>query len=169
VQARAQAVLPELEKQLLAEPRERPLISIACPPRLELLEPTHAYLSAYCSTCLPPAVAQRLNVGIYELCSNALRYGATGHEVQLELRRTAAGSELWLENGASAEHSERLAQQVARVKRDAETVFAEEMGRIATGTALPMLGLVRLVHESALELELELEGSLVRVTALCRH
>ena len=145
-----------------------PLISIGAPADSTLLEPTYAYLSSYCFACLPPQLAQRLNVAIYELYANALHYGAAGSQVRLELHKTPSGARLVITNSAEPELRERLALQIARVERDPEAAFSAEMDRFAGGSSTPpMLGIVRVAHESALAIELRVDGEQVRVSTVC--
>jgi hypothetical protein len=145
-----------------------PLISIGSPADPALLEPTYAYLSAYCNSCLQPQVAQRLNVAIYELYANALRYGSPGGEVRLELFKTRSGARLTVSNPAPVEQRQRLELQIARVEHDAEAAFSAEMDRFTVGSGPPpMLGVVRVAHESGLKVELQLQGDSVCVSTVC--
>jgi len=145
-----------------------PLISIGAPADVGLLEPTYAYLSGYCFACLPAQVAQRLNVAIYELYANALRYGSATGEVRLEVFRTAMGARLTISNRAEPVQSEKLALQVARVQQDPSAAFAGEMDRFALGSVTPpMLGIVRVAHEAALAVELQIDADRVRVSTTC--
>jgi hypothetical protein len=133
-----------------------------------LLEPTYAYLSAYCSTCLPPQLAQRINVAVYELYSNALRYGSPAGEVRLELERTPGGVRLSVTNQAEAAQRERLQARVALVQADPGAAFSEAMHRFGSSSQPPpMLGLVRVAHESKLALELSVEAEQVCVATVC--
>jgi hypothetical protein len=167
VQARA-------ERQSSARPeamaeRQLPLVSIGAPADPALLEPTYAYLSAYCSALMTPQVAQRVNVAIYELYANALRYGSNAGEVRLELSREGGkGASLRIVNFAEPEQLARLRQHVARVQQDAGAVFEGEMNRFARASQPPpMLGIVRVAHESALKIELSVTGSRVEISVLC--
>lgn len=151
-----------------AEASALPLISIGAPADPALLEPTYAYLSAYSFACLPPQVAQRLNVAIYELYANALRYGASSGEVRLELWRSDAGVGLRVSNRAEPRQLERLRQQIARVQADAEAAFSMEMNRFAgSSQPPPMLGLVRVAHEAALALDLAVDGERITLSTWC--
>jgi signal transduction histidine kinase len=168
VQARAPrhaSVAPDAERD-----RVVPSISIGAPADPALLDPTYAYLSAYCSALLSPQVAQRMNVAIYELYANALRYGSRAGEVRLELSRSAdgKGASLRVTNFTEPEQLTRLREQVARVRDDAAGAFDEEMNRFAGASQPPpMLGIVRIAHESALPLELTIVGSRVEVSIRC--
>jgi hypothetical protein len=147
---------------------EPALISIGAPADSALLESTYAYLSTYCSACLPPQVAQRLNVAIYELYANALRYGAPGSQVRLELEKTPSGARLFITNCTDPAQRERLELQIKRVERSPEAAFRAEMDRFAGGsTTPPMLGIVRVAHESRLPIELLVDGDQVRISTLC--
>ena len=147
-----------------------PLVSIGAPADPALLEPTYAYLSAYCFACLPAQVAQRLNVAIYELYANALRYGTEAGEVRLEIRRGAGGrgATLSVKNHARPSELERVQAQIARVQDDPSAAFSREMNRFA-GAAQPppMLGIVRVAHEASLQLELQILGDRVEISAIC--
>lgn len=143
---------------------ELPLISIGGPADPALLEPTYAYLSAYCFACLAPPVAQRLNVAIYELYANALRYGTERGEVRLQLRRSQGGVELRVSNFADAAHLARLEAQINHVAEDPSAAFSDEMSRFAPACQPPpMLGLVRIAHEAGLPLELRCDRDQVEI------
>lgn len=144
------------------------LISIGSPADLALLEPTYAYLSAYCNSCLPLQVAQRLNVAIYELYANALRYGSVSGEVRLELHKTRSGVRLSIWNSAAIEQRQKLELHIARVQRDPQAAFSIEMDRFTVGSATPpMLGVVRVAHESGLNVGLQVQGDRVCVSTVC--
>jgi hypothetical protein len=165
--ARAQSSpLPQVEAGL----RPLPLISIGSPADPALLEPTYAYLSAYTAFCLAPRVAERLNVAIYELYANALRYGSSSGEVRLELAHSPNGGGVMLRVSNHAEPAQiaRLNAQIDLVQADAGAAFATQMNRFAGGSQPPpMIGLVRVAHESALTLEVRLEGARVEVSTIC--
>ncbi len=151
-----------------AQASELPLISIGAPPDPALLEPTYAYLSAYCFACLPPQTAQRVNVAIYELYANALRYGTAGGEVRIELCRAGRGVNLCVANFAEAAHIERLKQQLTRVQEDPGAAFSGEMNRFERASQPPpMLGLVRVAHEVGLSLDLRCDDQRVEIYTHC--
>jgi hypothetical protein len=158
VQARAEPV-PTTETQ------PTPLVSIRSIADAELLEPTYVYLAAYCGAILAPSAAERVNVAIYELYANALRYGSAWGEVKLELYQRARGVSLVISNHAEPEHLARLEQQVARVQRDAATAYADEMAAFEGGQVAPKLGIVRVAHESGLALSLRVNDARVEVCA----
>lgn len=166
VRARAQRA-PSAPPVALAEVSPA-LISIGSPADPELLEPTYAYLSAYCNVCLPPLVAQRLNVAIYELFANALRYSVPRTQVRFELHKTPAGARVTISNQAQVEQRQRLERQISRVEHDPEGAFSAEMDRFAGGSATPpMLGIVRVAHESGLAVQLRIDGDNVRLSTVC--
>lgn len=147
-----------------------PLISIGSPAEPALLEPTYAYLSAYTSFMLAPRVAERLNVAIYELLANALRYGSPAGEVRLQIERSpsGAGATLRISNHVEPAQLARLHAQLGAVQADAGAAFTTEMNRFAGGSQPPpMLGLVRVAHESALALEARVEGERVELSTVC--
>lgn len=166
VQARAER--QEATPPAAASAGPPPLISIGAPANPSLLDPTYAHLSVYCSTVFPPRVADRMNVAIYELYSNALRYGTSAGEVRLELNRDERGALLRITNSSDPAHVARLREQVARVHEDARAAFDGEMSRFGgESQPPPMLGIVRVAHESQLRLELEVEGARVVISTRC--
>jgi hypothetical protein len=165
VQARAERQHSAPQMSAVAVPA---LISIGSPADPALLEPTCAYLAAYCELCLPPRVAQRLNVAIYELYANGLRYGSSASEVRLVLERTAQGARVTVTNHAQPPERERLSAHVARIQADPEAAFSTEMNRFAgRSQPPPMVGLVRIAHECGLAIELEIDGERVKLSTVC--
>jgi Histidine kinase-like ATPase domain len=168
VQARANRAVSSSLPELEGWRQQRPLISIGSPADPALLEPTYAYLSAYTAACFTPRVAQRLNVAVYELFANALHYGSPANEVRLEIERTPGGARLTVVNRAEPARLEQLRAHIARVQEDPNAAFMGEMNRFAGGSQPPpMLGIVRVAHESALSLELRLDGDCVSISTVC--
>jgi hypothetical protein len=166
VQARAERA--QSQPPVVARAVERAMLSIGAPAEPALLEPTYAYVSAYTSVCLPPQVAQRLNVAVYELYSNALRYGSNAGEVRLELYDAGAGVLLTVTNHAEPHQLERVRGQVARIQDDPNAAFSGEMNRFASASQPPpMIGLVRVASECGLAIELQIVGDRVTVSTLC--
>lgn len=145
-----------------------PQLSIAMPASEALLEPTYAYLSAYCFAVFGPSVAQRLNVAVYELFANALRHGTGKKDVRVELRRFGSGVMLLVTNHASPAQIEVLRNHVDRVQCSPKAAFHREMSRFETTTEpAPMLGIVRVAHEAGLALHVRVEEDWVEVSTLC--
>lgn len=168
VQARAERVRTSAPPQA-TRLFDRTLVSIGAPADASLLEPTYAYLSAYAARCLPPQVAQRLNVAMYELYGNALRYGSSASEVRLELQLLERGVRLVVRNHADLAALERLSAQVVRVNADPDAAFSSEMSRFAgtTSQPAPMIGLVRVAYEAGLKIEARIQGQQVEVSTTC--
>jgi hypothetical protein len=167
VQARAQRQDSEAPSAA-ATAAVLPLISLGAPANPSLLEPTYSYLSVYCSAVLSPRVADRVNVAIYELYANALRYGTSASEVRLELDRDERGVLLRITNSSDPANVARLGQQVARVRDDARAAFEAEMKRFGGDSQPPpMLGIVRVAHESQLRLDLDVDGARVVISTRC--
>jgi histidine kinase-like protein len=150
------------------EAGQLPLISIGAPADPALLEPTYAYLSAYCFACLPPQLAQRLTVAIYELYANALRYGSDQSEVRIELWRSGGEVTLRISNSADVAQIERLTAQIVRVQEDPAAAFSHEMNSFSSASQPPpMLGIVRVAHEVGLPLELRSDRARVEISTRC--
>jgi hypothetical protein len=161
---RAEPISASLASELGAPPQ----LSIAMPASEALLEPTYAYLSAYCFAVFGPVVAQRLNVAVYELFANALRHGTGQRDVRVELRRLGEGVMLLVSNHASEAQRERLRLHMERVQSNPKAAFQREMSRFETsGDPPPMLGIVRVAHEAGLTLHLRCEEDWVEVSTLC--
>jgi hypothetical protein len=91
-------------------------------------------------------------------------------EVRLQLERSASGvgARLTIANHVEPAQLAKLSAQVARVLADPRLAFAGEMDRFAGGShPPPMLGLVRVAHESALLPELVCERDRVAITIVC--
>lgn len=167
VQARARLATSEPPLSAAAQ-SQRPVISIDSPADPALLETTYAYLSAYTAHRLPPRVADRLNVAVYELLANALRYGSGEVRLELQLNPSGSGAVLRVSNQAEPAQLERLRAQLDAVWADAAAAFTTEMNRFGSGSEpAPMLGLVRIAHESSLALEARYEGTRVELVTSC--
>lgn len=143
-------------------------LSIVMPTSEALLEPTYAYLSAYCFAVFGPSVAQRLNVAVYELFANALRHGSETGEVRLELRRRGSAVLLLVTNRASESQLDRLREHLERVQCGPSAAYQREMSRFEIpGQPSPMLGLVRVAHEAGLAIRLHVDEDWVEVSTLC--
>jgi len=152
----------------LAQGGELALISIGAPADPALLEPTYAYLSAYCFAVLAPPVAQRLNVALYELYANALRYGSERGEVRLELHRSQGSVRLRISNYAEPAQIERLKTHLVRVQEDPSAAFSGEMNRFDRHSEPPpMLGIVRIAHEVGMPLTLRIDQQHVEMSTYC--
>ena len=152
----------------MAEAGDLPVISIGAPADPALLEPTYAYLSSYCFAVFPPPLAQRLNVAIYELYANALRYGTDRGEVRLELRRRGSSVQLRISNFAEPAQIARLKKHLTRVQDDPSAAFSGEMNRFDRHSEPPpMLGIVRIAHEVGMPLELRADEQRVEISTIC--
>lgn len=164
VRARAERV-PTSPAPALAD---LPQLSIATPASESMLEPTYAYLSAYCFAVFGPAVAQRLNVAVYELFANALRHGVPGSDVRIELYRAGRGAVLTVQNRATEPQLSLLRKQIERVQADPSGAFQSEMNRfVGASQPAPMLGIVRVAHEAGMPLELGIENDVVELWTHC--
>lgn len=144
-------------------------VRIVCTPGSNMLEYTHAFLSAYSATHHRPQIAQRMSVAVYELLENAMNYGGISSEIVLELSELPGQVAVRVTNEAIAARISMLAAHLARVRADAEGTFVEEMKRSVMGGApRAMLGLARVAFEANMEIKLEIDGRLVAVTASTR-
>jgi hypothetical protein len=147
------------------------LIRVTCDAGANPTEQLLAFLTSYASVRYPAHLAQRVSVAAYELIENGLSYGSVANEVVFEMLQDDAMIELAVTNHAVPARISRLREQVARLKVDAATAYAEEMKRsLQGGIQRSMLGLARVVHEARMELSVEesAQGRVV-VSARCKR
>jgi hypothetical protein len=143
-------------------------VTVVCDAGADMLEATHTFLTAYAASRLRPHVVQRLSVAVYELLANALNYGSVTGDVIVEFFHARSVVSVRVSNDAIPARIHMLTEHAARVRENAENVFVEEMRR-SVGGGIPhsMLGLVRIVHEAGLTLDVTVDGCRVLVSASC--
>ena len=151
-------------------PTDRPLVTIVCEAGSDVLEPTHQFLTAYAATRVRPHVAPRLSVAVYELLANALNYGSVTGDVVVEFFYTRTMAIVRVTNEAIPARIQMLTEHAARVRENAEGLFMEEMRRsVSGGIPHPMLGLLRVVHEAGLSLDVDVKDRRIIVSASVNH
>jgi hypothetical protein len=149
--------------------REDVLVRLMFTPGSSPLEATHAFLSTYTAERLSPSVSQRVCLAAYELLANATNYAILGSDVVLEIVERLGRVQVRASNKTIPARVTMLKQQLDKIRANPEDTFTSELKRSLTGgVSRPMLGLARIAHEAGLELELELAGDRVTVTALTR-
>jgi hypothetical protein len=147
---------------------DRALVTVVCDAGSDMLEATHTFLTAYAASRVRPHIVQRLSVAAYELLANALNYGSVTGEVVVEFFHARSVATVRVSNDAIPARIQMLTEHTARVHENAENVFVEEMRRsVGGGIPNPMLGLVRIVHEAGLTLDVRVENRRVVVSAGC--
>ena len=148
-------------------PAEPVVVSIAARSHDDVLEYTHAFVVSYARGRFRASIVQALSVASYELLGNALNYGSVLGEIVFELIEATESVAVRVSNDAVKVRIDMLCSHLDRVNANPEAVFVEEMGRSVTGgSSKPMLGLVRIVHEARLSLEVYVRGT--RLTTLAR-
>ncbi len=142
------------------------LILIRCTPGSDILEPTHAYFTAYATARFGSRAAERLGVGAYELFANAMSYG-TLSDVTLELLETPRGGAVRVANTTTAARIGMLKSHLDKLEKDGQAMLANEVRRFAGGGPRPMLGLARIRHEASLTLDVDISAE--RVTMLAQQ
>jgi len=146
--------------------RATPLLQFTCQPGTDVLEVAHQFIEALAGASFRPGLAARLTIAGYELLANALAYGSLGRDVQFELVDLGDRVAVRVSNEAVAALPDLLVAGVGRLQRDPQAVFLEEMRRYATqGIQRAMLGLARVRHEAAMNLDCQRSGSRVTVSA----
>jgi hypothetical protein len=143
------------------------LVQILCSSGSSLLEPTHAYLTAYCTARFGPRTSDKLSVAIYELLANAIAYGSLG-DVVVEVLEGTVSPGVRVTNDTTLARIGMLNTHVAKLRADPGKTLLDEMKRSGSGTVRPMLGLVRVVHEAGCHLDVNVTGQRVVVTAFSR-
>jgi hypothetical protein len=149
-------------------PVEPALVSINSRSHDDVLEYTHSFVVAYARQRFRSALVQPLSVATYELLGNALNYGSALGEVVFQLVELPSSIGIRVSNGTVPVRLDILRAHVERIGKNPEAAFLEEMRRSVSGggSAKPMLGLVRIVHEAKLTLELYVSGT--QLTTIAR-
>lgn len=144
------------------------ILRVICEAGSDILESTHAYVTALAKAKFRPAVAERVSLSCWELLSNALSYGSVRRPVILELVDLKSIVELRVANDSIAARCQMLEQRIDQLKRDAKGTYLQEMRRSVSG-GLPRatLGLARVAHEGKMELSCTFTQNHVQVIARC--
>jgi hypothetical protein len=149
--------------------REDVLVRLMFTPGSSPLEATHSFLSAYTAERLAPGIGQRVCLAAYELLSNATNYATLGSDVVLEVVECLGRVAVRASNKTIPARVTMLKQQLEKIQLNPEETFTSELRRSMTGgVSRPMLGLARIAHEVGLELDLEIAGDRVVVSAVGR-
>ncbi|HEX6271689.1 MAG TPA: hypothetical protein VFZ53_01550 [Polyangiaceae bacterium] len=143
------------------------VVQILCSSGSSLLEPTHAYLTAYCKARFGARASDKLSVAIYELLANAIAYGSLG-DVVVEILEGTVTPGVRVANNTTMARIGMLNGHVSKLRADPGKTLLDEMKRSSSGTVRPMLGLVRVVHEVGCQLDVSVTGQRVVVTAFSR-
>ena len=142
------------------------MLQFTCQPGTDVLEVAHQFIEALAGASFRAGLAARLTIASYELLANALAYGSLGRDVQFELVDLGDSVAVRVSNEAVGARLDLLVERVGRLQRDPQAVFLEEMRRYATqGIQRAMLGLARVRHEAAMNLDCQRSGSRVTVSA----
>jgi len=161
---------PALSATRVSAPLPAPgatLVQILCSSGSSLLEPTHAYLTAYCTARFGARSSEKLGVAIYELVANAIAYGSLG-DVVVEILEGTVSPGVRVTNDTTSARIGMLNAHVAKLRVDPAKTLLDEMRRSSAGTVRPMLGLARVVHEAGCRLDVSVTGQRVVVTAFSR-
>ncbi|GEM_PF-1740748 len=146
--------------------RATPLLQFTCQPGTDVLEVAHQFIESLAGASFRPGLASRIAIASYELLANALAYGSLGRDIQFELLDLGDRVAVRVSNEAVRSRIELLVERVGRLQKDPQAVFLEEMRRYATqGIQRAMLGLARVRHEAAMNLDCEHAGGRVTVSA----
>ena len=161
--------MPMTGRPVAGQEEGRVLVSIHCAPGSDMLEATHAFLTAYAASRARPLIAQRLSLAAYELLANGLNYGSVSGDVTTELVEARSQIIVRVSNDAIGARVQMLSDHVARVRANAEATVLEEMRRsVSGGMPRPMLGLARIAHEAAMLVDVSVRDRRVTVTASAR-
>ena len=126
------------------------------------------FVTEYGGQRFAPTVAERIALASNELIENAIRYGSVAQEVGYTLELHPDYVEVAVTNKTVAARLEMLNEHVRRLERNAENVYAAEIGRsLGTSARRSMLGLARIRHEGGMSLHVSANGTEVTVRARC--
>jgi hypothetical protein len=140
-------------------------VSITTGVQMNALRYTHAFVAAYLRHRFSPSLAEPLAVAAYELLDNALSYGSVSDPVLLELLESPGLAAVRVSNTSITARVDVLIAHIERLGGPGP-VFVEEIKRsLAREMARPMLGLARILHEAALDLELYVDDHRLALVA----
>ena len=144
------------------------VLRVVCEAGSDILESTHAYVTALAKSKFRASVAERVSVSCWELLSNALSYGSVRRPVILELCDFKSSVEIRVTNDSIAARCQMLEQRIDQLKRDAKGTYLQEMRRsMSGGNQRATLGLAWVAHESKMDLSCSLANGRVLVSARC--
>lgn len=150
------------------EDNQQCLLRVCCEPGSDVLDELETFASAYLKQRFRPSIAQAVATASYELCSNAISYASVATDVIFEIWSSASAIEVVVQNEAVPARVDVLQQMATRIRANPEEAYLEELRRSMAGK-MPraMLGLARVVHEAAMDLDIQVDGRRVKVTASC--
>jgi hypothetical protein len=145
-----------------------PLLRVVTEAGTNIVEDLHKFVGAYCKSRYRPTITEKLATATYELFTNALGYGSVNRPVILEIVDTKSQVEVRVTNDAIPARIRMLEERLALINRDAKSTYLEEMRRsVNGGHSRSMLGLLRVVYEAGLQLELIVRDGTITVVARC--
>lgn len=144
------------------------LIRVSIESGAELVDPMHAFVTAYVSQRFRPSIRERIVLASNELLSNATAYGSHSAPIVFELSLSNREVRVGVSNAVTTSRLQMLQTRFQAVQQDPEKAYLEQMQRSMSGRALrAQLGLARLRFEAELALGLEVVGNIVTVSAVC--
>jgi hypothetical protein len=146
-----------------------PLIQVTWDASPEL-EEFLRFISAYAKARYSNSLAERLALASAELLDNAIRYGSVARDYCYSLQQSGNRIGVSVRNATVPTRVEMLREQLRRVEKSPDKVYAAELERGAVaGARRSMLGLARIRHEAEMQVEMLLDGLDVTVRAHCQR
>ncbi len=145
------------------------LIRFSCDSGANLLDSIQTFVQQYTSARFRPAIAEKIAVASYELLVNALNYSSVSRDVIFELVASHDVVTVRVQNETIPTRAAMLRDHLARVTKDPEAAFMEEMGKsVGASARRPSLGLARIAFEARMSLTLEQQDQRVIMSASTR-
>lgn len=146
------------------------------PVEWEALEDMQTFASRFAARRFASDLGDRARIASHELLENAVRYATAGSEVEYEVRDVGSGFEIRVTNAAVESRVALLRKRVADLadgdtgdsyRRALRRVFDQTSEQSNSGGS-GGLGLLRVRHEAAVDISIEVESKRVTVVALGR-
>jgi hypothetical protein len=135
----------------------------------DALKEMQEFASTYCARRFPGELGDRARLASNELLENAVRYATPGSEVVYEVLDLRGGFGVRVVNDAVASRIPWLRRRIEELAApDSQSAYRSAVRRLVETGDRGLgggLGLVRVRHEAAVELAIDISGSRVAVTA----
>lgn len=135
----------------------------------ESLTYIHEFVGHYAKERYRGSVAESVDLAAFELLGNGISYGSVSSPVILEIAEQKPWVLIRVSNDAIGARTRRLLEQVARLTRDAQGTYVDQVQRsVASAGGRALLGLARVAHEGGMKIDARVTGDRVLVTAYRR-
>lgn len=135
----------------------------------ESLTYIHEFVGHFAKERYRGSVAESVDLAAFELLGNGISYGSVSSPVILEIAEQKPWVLVRVSNDAIGARTRRLLEQIARLTRDAQGTYVDQVQRsVASAGGRALLGLARVAHEGGMKIDARVTGDRVLVTAYRR-